>query len=271
MTAEIHPTAFVDTGAELGEGVVVGPFAVIESGARIGPGCRIGPHVHVHACVTLGSDCEVGTHAVLGGPPQDVKYSGEPTTVEIGARCKIFEGATVHRATGSGRTTLGDDVMLMAGSHVGHNAVVEDGAILVNGAMLGGHARVGEKAFLSGNSAVHQFCTVGRLTLVGGACMLIQDAPPFSIVVGSYPVQWRAPNQVGLRRAGFSADTRRALRAAFRSLYRSGASLEDVAGELAGDAIPEVAEVGRFVLDSKRGVCGGPVGRASASTDATGI
>ena len=263
--AEIHPSACVDPGAELAPGVVVGPFAVIEAGARIGADCRIAPHVHIHGCVTLGPECRIGTHAVLGGPPQDVKYDDDPTSVSIGARCRIFEGATVHRATGEGRTVLGDDVMLMATSHVGHNAVIEDGAILVNGAMVGGHARVGERAFMSGNSAVHQFGTVGRLTLVGGACMLIQDAPPFSIVVGSYPVQWRAPNQVGLRRAGFSGDTRRALRTAFRNLYRAGASLEEVAAGLAEDAVPEVAELGRFVLDSKRGICGGPVGRAAGA------
>lgn len=261
---EVHPTACVESGAELGPGVVVGPFAVIESGARIGAGCRIGPHVHVHACVTLGPEGQVGTHAVLGGPPQDVKYDDDPTSVVIGARCRIYEGATVHRATGEGRTVLGDDVMLMATSHVGHNAVLEDGVILVNGSMIGGHARVCERAFLSGNSAVHQFCTVGRLTLVGGGSMVIQDAPPFSIVTGSYPLQWRAPNQVGLRRAGFSGDTRRALRSAFRNLFRSGASLEEVAAALAEDAVPEVAELGRFVLDSKRGICGGPVGRAAA-------
>jgi len=263
MSPRIHPSACVDPAAELGAEVVVGPFAVVEAGARIGAGSHIGPHVHVHGCVTLGADARIGTHAVLGGPPQDVKYAGDPTGVRIGARARIFEGVTVHRATGEGDTIVGDDVMLMATSHVGHNCVVENGAILVNGAMLGGHARVGERAFLSGNSAVHQFCTVGRLTLVGGACMLIQDAPPFSIVVGSYPVQWRAPNQVGLRRAGFSAETRRALRRAFSTLFRSGTGLEVVAAQLIDDPVPEVAELGRFVLDSKRGICGGPIGRAA--------
>ena len=254
----VHPTAIVEDGARLGAGVDVGPYCVVHAGAEIGDGCRLGPYVHVHARVELGEGCVVGSGSSLGGPPQDVKYAGEPTRVRIGAGCQLHEGVSVHRATGQGaETVVGAGVMLMAGAHVGHNCRVGDGVVMVNGSMLGGHAEVGERALLSGNSAVHQFCRVGRLTLVGGACMATRDAPPFSIVVGSYPPRWRAPNTVGLRRAGLGVETRTAIRRALVAIFRA-TNARAAAEALAQDPVAEVAELARFVLDSKRGVCHGP-------------
>jgi len=148
-------------------------------------------------------------------------------------------------------------VMLMAGSHVGHNCRLENNVILVNGAMLGGHAHVGERAFLSSGAAVHQFGRVGRLSLVGGACMVTKDVPPFSICVGSYPVRWRAPNTIGLRRAGLAPEQRTAIRHALASLFRSGESRAQTAQSLLASPCPEVVEIARFVLESKRGMCSG--------------
>jgi UDP-N-acetylglucosamine acyltransferase len=259
----IHPTAVVDAAAELGANVEIGPYCVVEAGARIGADCTLGPQVHIFGCVELGAGSSVRTGSVLGGEPQDLKYKDEPSRVTIGARCRIHEHVTVHRGTGAGTlTSIGDDVMLMAGSHVGHNCRVERNAILVNGAMLGGHAQVGERAFISGAAAVHQFCRIGRLALVGGACMATKDVPPFSIVSGAYPVRWRAPNTVGLRRAGFDSNQRAALRHALWQLFRSGESVRQVAEELFQSPAPEVVELARFVLESKRGVCSGKRGRA---------
>ncbi len=264
----IHPTAVVDAGAEIGRAVSIGPYCVVDAGAVIGDGCTLDAQVRVHGCVTLGELTSVRAGTVLGGEPQDVKYSGEPSRVVIGARCRFHEHVTVHRGTGAGtETVLGDDVMLMAGAHVGHNCRVDDGAVLVNGAMLGGHAHIGAKAFLSGGSGVHQFCRVGRLTLVGGQAAVIKDAPPFSIVSGSYPVLWRAPNTIGLRRAGFTSEQRTAIRHALARLFRSRLSTAEAAAELARSDDPQVVEIARFVLESKRGVCGGVrAGRAAAES-----
>lgn len=262
ISPRVHPTAVVDPRAELGAGVEIGPYCVVEAGARIGDGCVLGPAVHVFGCVELGAGSSVRTASVLGGEPQDLKYKDDPSRVVIGARCRIHEHVTVHRGTGANtQTTIGDEVMLMAGSHVGHNCRVERNAILVNGAMLGGHVHVGERAFISGSAAVHQFCRVGRLTLVGAMSAVTKDAPPFSIVTGGYPLRWRAPNTVGLRRAGLDSERRAAVRHALWSLFRSGESPKQVAEELFQSPVDEVVELARFVLDSKRGVCSGKRGR----------
>jgi UDP-N-acetylglucosamine acyltransferase len=246
----------VEDGAELGPGVRIGPHAYVEAGARIGAGSVLGPNVHVHGCVTLGERTVVGTGSVLGGEPQDVKYKGEPTAVEIGSDCRLHECVTVHRATGEGnKTVIGPGVLLMTCSHVGHNCTVGERVVLVSGAILGGHAQIGERAILSGNSAVHQFCRVGRLSLLGGAAMATRDVPPFSIASGAYPLQWRGMNAVGLRRAGFDPAARAAIRRALNELFRSGASLQASARRLAEDAEPGVVELARFVLSSKRGTC----------------
>lgn len=252
----IHPTAVVEDGVELGAGVRIGPHAYVETGARIGAGSVLGPNVHVHGCVTLGERSVIGTGSVLGGEPQDVKYKGEPTAVEIGSDCRFHECVTVHRATGEGnKTVIGPGVLLMTCCHVGHNCVVGERVTLVSGAILGGHAQIGERAILSGNSAVHQFCRVGRLSLLGGAAMATRDVPPFSIASSAYPLVWRGVNAVGLRRAGFDAPARAAIRRALNELFRSGLSLQASARRLAASAEPAVVELAQFVLSSKRGTC----------------
>jgi|JI10StandDraft_1071094.scaffolds.fasta_scaffold101463_3 UDP-N-acetylglucosamine acyltransferase len=257
----IHPTAVVDPSAKIGFGVEIGPYCVIDAGASLGDSVKLGAFVRIHGCVTIGPGTSIRDHSVIGGEPQDTKYKDDPSRVVIGAGCRIHEHVTVHRGTGANTETwLGDGVMLMASSHVGHNCRVEHDAVIVNSAMLGGHVHVGERAFISGGAAVHQFCRVGRLTLVGGAAMVTKDAPPFSIVVGSYPVRWRAPNTIGLRRAGLSAEQRSAIRHALARIFRSGQSPTRVAHELSKSPVPEVAEIARFVTESKRGICAGPGG-----------
>jgi UDP-N-acetylglucosamine acyltransferase len=263
---QVHPTAVVSPAAALGDDVQIGPYCVIEAGARIGDRCRLEAHVHVHGCVTIGEDTVLGTSSVIGGEPQDVKYDGAAATVALGARCRLYEHVTVHRGTGEGgHTQIGDDVMMMASSHVAHNATVEDKVVMVNGALVAGHAHVGTGAILSGNAAVHQFCRVGRLTMLGGACMATKDVPPFSIAAGSYPVRWRAPNQIGLRRNGFSSEQRSALRKAFSALFLSGDSPVRTAEELRTHAEPAVVELAEFILASKRGICTGPIRHGGAA------
>jgi UDP-N-acetylglucosamine acyltransferase len=265
---KIHPTAVVDSRAVLGQDVEIGAYCVVEAGARLGDGCKLWPHVHVFGCASIGAGTTIRTASVIGGEPQDVKYKDDPSRVVIGGGCRIHEHVTVHRGTGANtETVLGDGVMLMASSHVGHNCRVEANAILVNSAMLGGHVHVGERAFISGGAAVHQFCRVGRLTLVGGGAMVTKDAPPFSIVSGSYPVRWRAPNTIGLRRAGFTSEQRTAIRHALSRIFRSGESPLRVAHELSKSPVPEVVEVARAVIDSKRGICAGLRGARVATED----
>lgn len=257
----IHPTAVVDPSAKIGLGVEIGPYCVIDAGAALGDNVKLGSFVRIHGCVTIGPGTSIRDHSVIGGEPQDTKYKDDPSRVVVGAGCRIHEHVTVHRGTGANTETwLGDGVMLMASSHVGHNCRIERDAVLVNSSMLGGHVHIGERAFISGGAAVHQFCRVGRLTLVGGAAMVTKDAPPFSIVVGSYPVRWRAPNTIGLRRAGLSAEQRSAIRHALARIFRSGQSPTRVAHELSKSPVPEVAEIARFVTESKRGICAGPGG-----------
>ena len=249
-----HATALVSPRARLGAGVVVGPYCVVEDGAVLGDGVVLQAYVHVHGCATIGARTHVGTGSAIGGEPQDVKYKGEPTTAVIGADCRIHEHVTVHRATGSGTTTVGDNVMLMAGSHVGHNCVVGDRAILTNDAKLAGHVVVGERAILSGGTAVHQFCRVGRLTMLGGGCMINKDAPPFSIVSGALPARWRTPNTIGLRRAGFTVEQRTAIRRALIAILAVPGETRARAEEHLESAHEAVRELARFVLESKRGV-----------------
>ncbi|MCC7011639.1 MAG: acyl-ACP--UDP-N-acetylglucosamine O-acyltransferase [Planctomycetes bacterium] len=265
---KIHPTAVVDPRAELGSDVEIGPYCVVEAGAKLGDNCKLWPYVHVFGCVTIGSGTTIRTASVIGGEPQDVKYRDDPSRVSIGSGCRIHEHVTVHRGTGANTdTVIGDGVMLMASSHVGHNCRVEKNAILVNSSMLGGHVHIGERAFVSGGAAVHQFCRVGRLTLVGGGAMVTKDAPPFSIVAGSYPVRWRAPNTIGLRRAGLTSEQRTAIRHALARIFRSGESPLRVAHELSKSPVPEVLEIARAVLDSKRGICAGLRGAKSHHED----
>lgn len=262
----IHPTALVYPGAELGTGVEIGPFCVVEAGAELGDDCRLRPHVHVLGRSYIGARTHLASGSVIGGEPQDGRFQGEHSVVRVGANCHFHEHVTVHRPSvkemdprgHSTETVIGRGVTLMAGSHVGHNSVIEDEAVLVNNCAIGGHAHVGAKAFLSAGSAVHQFGKVGRLTLVGGACMLTKDAPPFSIVVGSYPPIWRGPNVVGLKRAGLDSAERSALRKALYQTLKEAPNPQQAARELRNSEYATVAELAHFILQSKRGLCTAP-------------
>ncbi len=255
----IHPTAVVYPGADLSEGVEIGPWTVIEAGAEIGENCIIGPHVHILGRTTIDANTSIASGCVIGGEPQDRDFGGERSEVRIGANCRLHEHVTIHRATGEANATiLEDEVMMMAGAHVGHNSIIGKGATLVNNSAVAGHAEVGAGAILVANSAVHQFGKVGRMTMVGGASMVTKDAPPFSIVAGSYPVRWRTPNTIGLRRAGFSAGERDAIRKTLFALFAKDNSPNKIAEENLHSEFSSVRELCEFVLNSKRGICAGP-------------
>jgi len=255
----VHPTAVVQPGAELGAGVEIGPYCVVEAGAELADGVRLLAHVHLLGRVEIGRKTVIRSGSVIGGDPQDTKYGGERTRVRIGAGCSLHEHVTVHRAVGEGNeTVVGDGVTMMVSTHVGHNARLGDGCTLVNCASLAGHSEVGEHAILSAYSAIHQFGKIGRLAMLAGASMATKDVPPFSIATGSYPIRWRSPNTIGLRRAGFAPEERDALRRSLHRMFAEGESSKQVAESLQDSPHPSVRELAEFVLGSKRGVCAGP-------------
>jgi UDP-N-acetylglucosamine acyltransferase len=253
LSATIHPTAQIDPGAELGADVSIGPFAIIEADVAIAQGCRIGAHAVIRRYTTLGPRCRVWEHAVLGGEPQDVSFHDQVSRLEIGADNLIREGVTIHRATTAGGCTrIGDGNFLMANCHVAHDCQIGERVIIANGALLAGHVSVADRAFISGNVVVHQFARVGTLAMVGGLARISQDCLPYMITEGS-PATARGLNLVGLRRSGFAAETIRALKQAFRTLFRAGRSLQDALAELEASPCAEVRAVAAFARATRRG------------------
>ena len=186
MSVEIHPTALVAKGAELADGVRVGPYCVIGEHVKIGAGTQVLAHVVIENRTTIGADCSIRNFANLGGPPHHTGYRGEPTELVIGDRNKIWEHVTMHIAAsgGDGVTRVGNDGMYMATSHVGHDCVVGDNVILAHSATLGGHVHVGDFVMVSGLAAVHQYCRAGRYSFIGGLAAVTKDVIPYGMVWG---------------------------------------------------------------------------------------
>lgn len=259
-----HPTAIISDEARIAPDVRIGPFAVIEGPAVVGPGCVIGPRAHLIGPLALGANNAVGPGAVLGGAPQHLGYKGEATGLEIGDGNTFREHATVHRAMPAGTagctgvTRIGHRNTFMVNSHVGHDCVIGNDCILANGALAAGHVVLGDRVFLSGNTAVHQFCRVGRLALLSGVSATSKDIPPFWIMQGLNYV--RGINLVGMRRAGLSSDEILAVRKAFRTIYLSSPALplpEALARiEIESGDLPAIRELLKFIRESNRGICG---------------
>ncbi len=223
----IHPTAIVDKEADLGSGVEVKAFTMIEAGAQIGDGCVIGPHAVVRCHTIIGEDNQIHTGAVLGEPPQDRKYKGEPTKLIIGRNNIIREYVTIHRASGEGNQTLmGDDNMLMAYSHVGHNCRIGNATLIANSAGLSGHCVIEDYVNVGGMVGMHQYVTIGTMAMVGGMSRLARDVPPYVLVEGN-PVETHGINWRGLSRRGVSSEDRAELKKAYRLLYRSQYNIND--------------------------------------------
>lgn len=256
MSAEIHRTALIDPGAHLGAGVSVGPFAVLGPGVEIGPGSVIGPHAVIVRDTAVGRRCTVGAGAVLGADPQDLKYRGEPTHLDIGDDTTIREYATLHRGTAAtGRTLVGRRCYLMAYVHVAHDCVIEDDVVLANAVQLAGHVHIETRASVGGLTPVHQFVRIGRLAFVGGGSRVPQDVPPFARAAGN-PMKLYGINSTGLTRAGVPAEVRAALKHAFRLLFNSHLSVSQAVEQLRAESahIAEVMQLVDFVVTSQRGV-----------------
>lgn len=232
--ARIHPTAIVEPGAELDGDVEVGAYALIGPRVKIGSGTTIGPHAVIEGCTTLGRDNRVFQFASIGAAPQDKKYRGEPTRVEIGDGNTFREFVTVNTGTVQDRgvTSIGSDNWLMAYVHVAHDCIVGDHTIFANNTSLGGHVEIGDWVILGGYTGVHQFCKIGAHAMTAVGSVVLHDIPPFVMASGS-SAQAHGINTEGLRRRGFDAESIAAIRRAYRTLYRSGLTLEQARAQLA--------------------------------------
>ncbi len=255
-SSRIHPTAIISADAQIAEDVVIGPFVVIEGRVRIGAGSVVRPYVQLCGPMVMGCRNTIYSGAVLGERPQHMKYNDEPTSVEIGDDNVFREQVTVHRGTTQAWTTrIGSGNFFMANSHVAHDCVVGNNCILANGALIGGHAVVNDNVYLSGNSAIHQFVRMGRLSLVSGTSASTKDVPPFVMIQGVNVIC--GINVVGMRRAGLSHDQIDAVRKAYSLLYRDNnllsVALQKMTNELGG--FPAVIEMVEFIRGTKRGIC----------------
>jgi len=229
------------------------PTAIVENDVEIGPDCEIGAYAVVKQYTRIGARNRIFEHAVIGGEPQDVKFKGETSYLEIGDDNIIREYCTLHRANGEGQTTrIGSRNFFMVGVHVAHNCVIGEDNIFANDVALAGHITIEDHVFLSNNVGAHQFVRMGRYAMIGGKSKIVQDVLPFFITDGN-PSRLRGVNSVGLRRGGFSEEERRALKDAYKVLFRSGVPLQDALRELEQVDDENVSHLVRFIRSSKRG------------------
>ncbi len=259
MEASIHPSAVVEDGAALGEGVQVGPFCHVGGDVRLADGCVLHSHVAVAGRTEIGPHTRIFPFASVGHPPQDLKYAGEPSTLEIGADNIIREHVTLNPGTKGGgmRTVVGDGNLFMMGAHVAHDCRVGDGCVMANNATLGGHVVLEDGAIIGGLAAVHQFVRVGAYAMIGGLSAVVQDVIPYGMVFGDRATL-QGLNWVGLRRAGTDRETLARLRKAFRCLFDSegpiGERIDAVSAEYGAD--PTVRRIVEFMgAESDRGLC----------------
>lgn len=254
---KIHPTAIVDSGARIGNGVEIGPYSIVGPAVTIGDGSVVQSHVVVENDVTIGAGNFIGHGTIIGAAPQDLSFSSKrKTKIEIGNENIIREHCTIHRGTAEGSATrMGNKNFLMVGAHVGHNCEIGNNVIIANNCLLGGHVRVDDGAFLGGGCVFHQHMHIGRLVIAQGGSAFGKDIPPFVIAAERNNVF--GLNVIGLRRAGFSTKERDEIKAAFKLVYTSGlnisAALEKASAMKVGDAAREFFD---FVAAAKkRGIC----------------
>lgn len=254
----IDPSARIDPDARIADDVEIGPYCVIGPGVELGPGCHIGPHVVIRGPTRIGRDNRIFQFASIGDAPQDKKYGGEATRLEIGDRNTIREFVTINRGTVQDQavTRIGDDNWIMAYVHIAHDCVVGSRTIFANGASLAGHVHIGDDVVLGGFAMVYQFVHVGDHSLCGFSCGVHKDVPPFVTVAG-YRAEPHGINAEGLRRRGFPAAEIQAIRRAYKIVYRSDLRLEDAIGRLRelAEEFPRIAVLADFLArSSERGI-----------------
>jgi UDP-N-acetylglucosamine acyltransferase len=253
----MHPSAIIHSGARLGAGVSVGPYSIIGEHVEIGDNTSIGPHVVLSGHTRIGRDNRIFQFCSLGEIPQDKKYAGEPTCLEIGDRNTIREFCTFNLGTAldAGVTRLGDDNWIMAYVHIAHDCQVGNRTTFANNAQLAGHVHIGDWAILGGYTGVHQFCRIGAHTMTAVGTVVLQDIPPFVMAAGNTASPFGI-NAEGLKRRGFSPDALKALKRAYRTLYKSGFMLDEARAKLEEEvgAHPEIQPLLDFLAVSRRGI-----------------
>ncbi len=255
-SAQIAPTARIHPDAVIGPRVSIGEYAVIEQDVIIGADCRIEPHVYIKRWTTLGERNEISAGTVLGTDPLDKNFQGDRSYLRIGNGNKIREHFTISRGTApESETVIGDENYIMTSGHIAHNCRIGNRVVIASCSLVSGYVDVEDQAFISGGVAIHQFCKIGKLAMIGGMTRVNMDAPPYFVYAGLY-VTPEGLNRVGLRRAGFSPDEMSALKAAYKILYRSGLRLEDALAKIEADfSDPHTRHLAEFVRASKRGIC----------------
>jgi UDP-N-acetylglucosamine acyltransferase len=253
----IHATAIVDSGARIGANVAIGPYSIIGSDVEIGDNTEIGSHVVIKGHTRIGRENRIFQFCSLGEIPQDKKYAGEPTRLEIGDRNTIREFCTFNLGTvqGGGLTSIGDDNWLMAYAHIAHDCHVGNKTIFANGASLAGHVTVDDWVIFGGFTGVHQFCRIGAHVITAASSLVLQDVPPYLMVAGN-TAQPYGIHVEGLKRRGFTSAAISELKRAYRTLYKSGLLLEEAKAQLADQArtAPDVQRMVDFLASSKRGI-----------------
>ena len=252
----IHPTAIVDPKAELGDVVTVGPYAIIQGDVIIGENTKIDSHVLMHSGTRMGKKCCVFKGAVVGADPQDLKYDGEKTTLEIGDEVTIREFCTLNRGSAHRfKTEIGSNCLLMAYVHVAHDCIIGDNVIIANAVNMGGHVTIESYAAIGGMSPIHQFVKIGCHAFIGGGWRVNKDVPPYILAAGE-PIQFAGINRVGLLRRGFSSETLQEIRRAYKLVYRSGLNVTQAVQKIkeVEELIPEVEKIVNFIEASERGL-----------------
>ncbi len=252
----IHSTAVVHPSAQIGAGCEIGPYCVIGEHVTLGAGCRLHPHVVIDGHTRLGRENEIFPFAAIGLKTQDLKWKGGVTRTEIGDHNTFRESVTVNSATGDGEVTvIGSHNHIMAYCHIAHNVTLGDHIIMSNVGTLAGHIVVEDHAVISALVAVHQFCRIGKLSMIGGCSKVVQDVPPFMLADGN-PAETRTINKVGLERHGLTEAALAALRQAHRILFREGLTISNALARIEAEipALPEVQHLVQFVRASERGI-----------------
>jgi UDP-N-acetylglucosamine acyltransferase len=251
----VHPTAIIHPQARIGADCQIGPYCVIGPEVELGSGCRLHSHVVIDGHTRLGKKNQVYPFASIGLRTQDLKYKGGLTRTEIGDQNNIRENVTIHSATGDGEfTRIGSHNNILAGSHIGHNVTIGN-HVIVSMAALAGHVHVEDHAIVGGLSAVHQFCRLGTMSIIGGCSKVVQDVPPFMLVDGN-PAETRTINKVGLERNGVKDEAQAALRQAFKILFREGLTMPNALARIEQEVtpLPQIQHLLNFIRTSERGV-----------------
>lgn len=252
---KIHPTSIISSKAEIGEDVEIGPYSIIEDNVKIGNGCKIGAYVHIQGYTEIGENTKIFTGAVIGSIPQDLKYKGEITYLKIGKNNVIREFVTINPGTSKGEETkIGDNNLIMAYAHIAHNCVIGNNVIIANGGTLAGHVFVDDYAIIGGLVGIHQFCRIGKHSIIGGCSKVTMDIIPY-ITADGHPARPYGINLVGLKRRNFSKEKIEILNTAYKIIFRSNLNTSSALEKLEEMAeYEEIREIIDFIKSSKRGI-----------------